>query len=156
MKRLILFAAILTPLLAAASARPGHAADAGVSIRIGDRYHGTSLNFTTRPRMTVVPRSRVYYVQDSDRDVYRYGRYYYGYDQGRWYRATSYRGPWIYVRGRTVPRQVYSVPSDYRRNWQGDYNYWRARDYDDGWERYQGNGANRDGNMTPTGTEGHR
>lgn len=153
MKRLILLAAILTTLTAGGW-RPAQAADAGISIRIGDKYQGTRLQFTTRPQMTVVPRSRVYYMRDSDGDVYRYGRYYYGYDQGRWYRASTYRGPWIYVRGRTVPREIYSVPSDYRRSWQGDYNYWRTRDYDDRWEQYQGNGANRDHDMTPTGTEG--
>ena len=151
MKRLILLAALLAPLLA--GIRPASAADAGVTIRIGDRYQGTRLNFLTQPTMTVVPRTRVYY--SSDGDVYRYGRNYYGYDQGRWYRASSYRGPWIYVRGRTVPRQIYSVPSEYRHGWQGDYKYWRTRDYDDRWEQYQGNGANRDDNMTPAGSGEH-
>jgi hypothetical protein len=155
MKRMILFAALLTPLIAS-STQPARADDAGVSLRIGDRYHGTSLSFTTRPRMTVVPRTRVYYMQGADQDVYRYGRYYYGYDQGRWYRSSTYSGPWVYVRGRTVPRQIYSVPPDYRRHWEGDYNYWRTRDYDDRWEQYQGNGANRDGNMTPSETGEHR
>lgn len=154
MKRLILLAAIAMPLIAVSS-RPAQAADAGISIHIGDKYQGTRLHFTTRPAMTVVPRTRVYYMKDSDGDVYRYGRYYYGYDEGRWYRASSYSGPWVYVRGRTVPRQIYSVPPDYRRGWQGDYNYWRTRDYDDQWEQYKGNGANRDGNMTPAGTEDH-
>jgi len=150
---MMLVAALLT-LFAVGDWRPAQAADAGVSIRVGDRYRGTSLRFESRPTMTVIPRSRVYYMRDDQRDVYRYGRYYYGYDEGRWYRASSYRGPWVNVRGRTVPRQIYSVPSDYRRNWQGDYNYWRTRDYDDSWEQYRGNGANRGGTMTPAGSPG--
>ena len=151
MNRMILVAAVLVPLATSGAPRPAPGADAGVSLRIGDRYDGTRLRFTTRPRMRIVPGSRVYYIRDSDQDVYHYGRFYYGYDQGRWYRASTYRGPWIYVHGRTVPRQIYSVPSDYRRNWEGDYNYWRARDYDDGWQRYEGNGVDRGGTMAPAG-----
>jgi len=154
MKRIILLVAAILPLLVAAAPRL-QAADAGVSIRVGDRYQGTRFTFESRPTMTVIPKSRVYYIRDYDGDVYRYGRFYYGYDQGRWYRASSYRGPWIYVRGRTVPRSIYGVSSEYRRGWQGDYNYWRTRDYDDRWEQYQGNGANRDGTMKETTPPAH-
>lgn len=150
MRRIILLAAFLAPLVAA-GAHPARAADAGINIRIGDRYHGAGFSFTTRPEMTVVPGSRVYYIQDSDNDVYRYGRYYYGYDSGRWYRASDYRGPWVYVRGRTVPRQIYTVPADYRHHWEGDYRYWHSHDYDDNWEHYQGGGVNRNGDMSPSG-----
>lgn len=140
----MIIAALLAPLLVTGSPPPAQAADVGISISIGQRYRGDNLRFTNRPRMVVVPGSRVYYVQDFDQDVYRYGRYYYAFDSGRWYRATSYRGPWIYIRGRTVPRQIYAIPTDYRRNWQGDYSQWRNRDYDPNWEQYRGNRGNRD------------
>jgi hypothetical protein len=83
-------------------------------------------------------------------DVYRYGRYFYAYDRGRWWRATSYRGPWYYIRGRAVPRQIFIIPADYRRNWQGDYDQWRNRDYDQNWEQYWGHGTRgRDVNRAP-------
>jgi hypothetical protein len=85
--------------------------------------------------MQVVPNTHVYYVQDSDRDVYQYGRSYYANEGGRWYRAQNYRGPWIYVRSRNVPRQIYTVPAGYRRGWHGDYGYWRHRDYDRTWDQ---------------------
>lgn len=146
MRRMLIIAALLSPLLVTGSPPPAKAADVGISIRIGDRYRGDNLRFSQRPRMAVVPGSRVYYVQDSDQDVYRYGRYYYAFDSGRWYRSANYRGPWIHVRGRTVPRQIYAIPSDYRRNWRGNYNQWRNRDYDDSWEQYRGNRRDRDGN----------
>ena len=127
----MILAAVLTPLLVAGYPAPqAKAADVGLSIRIGDHYRGDRLRFRSRPRFVVVPGTRVYYIEDSDMDVYRYGGWYYAFDDGRWYRATSYRGPWIYVRGRSVPRPIYTVPTDYRRHWRGDYRYWRHRDYD--------------------------
>lgn len=138
-------------LLALLGAMPGpsSAADVNAGIRFGDRYEGSHLRFQSRPRMAAVPGTRVSYLRSSDRDVYRYGRYYYGYDGGRWYRSSTYRGPWIYVRGRVVPRAIYSVPADYRKSWRGDYNYWSSRDYDPNWEEFQGNGADRNRDMTP-------
>jgi hypothetical protein len=131
----MILAAFLTPLLASAFPSQANAANVDLSIRIGDRYQGDRLAFRERPRMVVVPNTRVYYVQDSsDRDVYQYGRFYYANEGGRWYRARNYRGPWIYVRARSVPRQIYAVPADYRRGgWRGDYNYWQNRDYDRDW-----------------------
>lgn len=134
MRRLMMIAALLTPLLVAGY-QPAKAADVGLSIRIGDRYRGDRIYFRERPRMVVVPGTRVYYVRDADVDVYRYGRFYYAFDDGRWYRSASYRGPWVYVRGRAVPRQIYMVPTDYRRNWRGDYRYWRHHDDDREWGR---------------------
>lgn len=146
-----LHTSVFLALLAVLGATPGpsSAADVNVGIRFGDRNEGDHLRFRSRPRMTAVPGSRVSYARSSDRDVYRYGSYYYGYDGGRWYRSSTYRGPWIYVRGRVVPRAVYSVPADYRRNWRGDYNYWSHRDYDPDWERFQGNGADQSRDMSP-------
>jgi hypothetical protein len=151
----MIIAALLTPLLVTASPAPVKAADVGLSIRIGDRYRGDQLRFQNQPRFTTVPGTRVYYVRDSNMDVYRYGGWYYANESGRWYRASSYRGPWTYVRSRAVPRQIFYVPTNYRRNWHGDYGYWRNRDYDRDWDRrdrsngqdrYQdtGQGRNRD------------
>jgi len=92
----------------------------GVSLRIGDRYRGPSLGFYDEPTMIRVPGSYVYYTTDSDNDVYRYGNYWYMNYNGDWYRAGSYRGPWVFVSFRSVPRDVYSVPTQYRRRWS-DY-----------------------------------
>lgn len=135
MRRLLIIAAVLTPLLATVAPAPAKAQDVGFSIRIGDRYRGSSLYFRNSPRMYVVPGTRVYYVRDADLDVYRYGRFYYAFEDGRWYRARSYRGPWIHIRGRQLPRPIFMVPARYRRHWSGDWNYWRNRDWDDRWDR---------------------
>jgi hypothetical protein len=143
MNRLMIIAALLTPLLAAGYAVPAKAADVGFSLRIGDRYHGDALRFRDRPRFVAIPDTRVYYIDDPDRDVYRYGGFYYAFDSGRWFRASRYSGPWIYVRGRQVPRAIYMVPADYRHNWRGDYRYWRNRDYDRDWDRNRNSDMDR-------------
>ena len=88
-----------------------------VSLRIGDRYRGPNLGFYDEPTMVRIPGSYVYYTQDADNDVYRYGNYWYMNYSGDWYRAGSFRGPWVFVGYRSVPRDVYSVPTQYRRRW---------------------------------------
>jgi hypothetical protein len=106
-----------------------------ISLRIGDRYRGPVL-FRDEPTVTPVGRSGVYYVRDADQDVYRYGNTWYLNYNGDWYRAGSYRGPWIFVGYQSVPRQVYSVPTTYRRTW---------RDYRDRHYRHRGDDRNRYG-----------
>ena len=92
---------------------------ASVTLRIGDRYRGPDLGFYGEPNVVTVPgRVGVYYVQDSDNDVYRYGNTWYMNYNGDWYRASSHRGPWVFVGYRSVPRAVITVPARYRRNWR--------------------------------------
>jgi len=90
------------------------------TLRIGDRYRGPNLGFYDMPDMIRIPGRGVYYVTDSNYDVYRYGNYWYMNYSGDWYRASSYRGPWIFVGYRSVPSDVYTVPPRYRRGWS-DY-----------------------------------
>ena len=95
------------------------------ALRIGARYNFPMLRFTDQPSLIRVPGSRIYYVEDSDYDVYRAGNYWYLNYNGDWYQASSYRGPWTFVGYRSVPREVYMVPTQYRRHWS-DY---RDRNY---------------------------
>jgi hypothetical protein len=108
-------------------------ADAGTSvdfrISVGDRYEGATLAFHKEPDIVLVPRTKVYYVRDEDCDVYRYGRYWYFVEQGHWYRARSWRGPFLHVRTATVPRSVRGVPVKYRRNWNGPPAHAKAHGY---------------------------
>ena len=135
MRRLMIIAAFLMPLLASGNPVPAKAADVGISLRIGDRYRGDRLYFQQRPRFVMVPGTRVRYIEDSDMDVYQYGDAYFAFDNGRWFRSYSYNGPWIFVSARSVPRQIFYVPTDYRRNWRGNYGYWRHRDWDRSYDR---------------------
>lgn len=150
MKRSLYALAASVVLAVTVSAATAQAADVGFSIRIGDRYRGNSLYFRSEPQTYMIPETRVYYVRNRDLDMYRYGSYWYYIEDGYWYRATSWRGPFYRVRMYSVPRPIMTIPVRYRRHWrqnnmaEGYYRngrYWnwndherdrygRSRDYD--------------------------
>jgi hypothetical protein len=113
----VMLAAAMFVVMFAATAHAATSVD--VRISLGDRYRGGTLEYHSEPAVVLVPRSKVYCVQDDDYDLYRYGRYWYFIEEGRWYRARSWRGPFLYVRSATVPRSVRGVPLKYRHNWNG-------------------------------------
>src|SRR5712671_3939322 len=85
---------------------------ASISLQIGDRYRGPALGYYDESNVVSIPgRAGVYYVQDSDNDVYRYNNMWYMNYNGDWYRANAYDGPWTFVGYRSVPQPVYTVPS---------------------------------------------
>jgi len=118
MKRTHIAMLALTALITAA---PVAASAADVSVRIGTRYDGDRLTFRREPRTYVVPRTRVYRANYGDRDLYRYGDHWYYVEDGTWYQANSWRGPFVSIGFSTVPHQVRVVPSGYRRNWGSQY-----------------------------------
>ena len=130
MKRFLLMAAALVSAVMMSPAVPANAeTHVGVSIQVGDPYRGGSIYFESRPRVVLVPTTRVYYVEDYDADIYRYGSYWYFIEEGRWYRARSYNGPFYHVRRASVPRYVLNVPPRYRRNWTGPPRHAKAHGY---------------------------
>lgn len=131
MKRLLMTAvALATVGFAALPASSNAETRVGVSINIGDPYRGAALHFRSEPDVVLVPDTRVYYVRDYDYDVYRYGSYWYFIDDGRWYRARSYRGPFVFIHETSVPRAIVTVPVRYRRHWNGPPPHAVARGYD--------------------------
>ncbi|HEU4764404.1 MAG TPA: hypothetical protein VFT93_01995 [Candidatus Eisenbacteria bacterium] len=136
MKRTLMIAAALASLAFVSAPSSSQAASVGFSVRIGDPYRGAALHFRSEPDYVVVPGTQVYYVDDYyDRDLYRYGSWYYMVDDGYWYRARSYRGPFIRIDYRSVPRQFAYVPTHYRRHWGSTNTYFRYRGGDYG-DRY--------------------
>jgi hypothetical protein len=118
MKRLLITAAAVVSLGVAAVPAPANAATSiGVAINVGDPYRGAALRFRSEPEVVLVPSTRVYYVDDYDYDLYRYGSSWYFVEDGRWYRARSYRGPFTHIRVASVPRSIVTVPVKYRRHW---------------------------------------
>jgi len=119
MKRWPIFIAGIVTACSLAAAAPAHAgASVDIQLHVGDRYPGNDIVFYREPDVVVIPSSRVYYVRDYDHDMYRYGSYWYYCDGMNWYRARSYRGPFLFIHYNTVPRAVYTVPARYRRNWR--------------------------------------
>jgi hypothetical protein len=90
-----------------------------VNLRIGDPYPRGELVFRDEPDIVMVPDTRVYYVRNSDYDVFRYGRYWYLCDEGVWFRARTHRGPFKHISFTTVPRAVVYVPEKHWRHWRG-------------------------------------
>ena len=82
---------------------------ADINIRLGNRPAPVVV-FDEEPEVVLVPRSRVYYVEHRGYDLYRYGRYWYINDSGYWFRAASYRGPFVGIELRHVPRSITVVP----------------------------------------------
>ncbi len=67
------------------------------------------------PPVVVIPGTYVYEVPDIDVDILFYGGYWYRPHEGRWFRARSYNGPWVYVANPRVPPAIIELPPDYRR-----------------------------------------
>jgi hypothetical protein len=90
----------------------------GLSVSIGNAPPPPVMVIREQPRVMVVPGSTVYVVDDDydlPYDMFRYGVYWYVYNDDYWYRARSYRGPFRVVEARYVPRAIYQVPA---REWR--------------------------------------
>jgi hypothetical protein len=119
------------------------------TLSVGDPYQGT-LTFRTAPDMMLIPNTNVYTVRgNTDYDLYRYDGWFYLVDDGNWYRAQSWRGPFTHIEMRSVPRTVVSIPTGYRRTWSSTVTTtddwrdnsntdtgWRNTDRDAGTRRY--------------------
>jgi hypothetical protein len=151
MKRMTYGIAALAVTACLAAAQPVQAGTSvGVHIQIGDPYRGGSLVFHKEPDVVVVPQSRVYYVRDYNYDLYRYGSYWYFIDDGYWYRARSYRGPFVHISSSSVPRSVRYVPVKYRRHWKNGppshavaHGYYKDKDRNSG-KHYRDRDRDRD------------
>lgn len=64
------------------------------------------------PRLVVVPSTpAVQYAPDVGANFFFYGGNYYTYDDGAWFSASAYNGPWVYAPH--PPRQILVVPARY-------------------------------------------
>src|SRR5262249_31166230 len=81
------------------------------------RYDGPRLAFVSEPDIVLIPGTRVYYIDDYDYDLYRFGGYWYYYYGGGWYRAADYDGPFYFISYTSVPYSIRVVPTRYRHHW---------------------------------------
>jgi len=91
----------------------------GVTLTIGNAPPPPVIVIREQPRCVVVAGSSVYVVADDEDDIpydmFRYGVFWYVYNDNYWYRARGYRGPFTVVDARYVPRAIISVPA---RHWK--------------------------------------
>jgi hypothetical protein len=70
--------------------------------------------FSAPPRMRGIPVTYTYPVADPNADILFYRGYWFRPYGGRWYRATSYNGPWVYLSTARVPRVLINLPPHHR------------------------------------------
>src|SRR5467141_4216168 len=77
MRRLSIWTACLGLVLMTSATIQNAQARTSVSVGLhfGDRYEGPEPYWRGEAQIVMVPGTRVYYVGDSDYDIYRYGRY---------------------------------------------------------------------------------
>jgi len=124
MRKLSLFAALCILATSLVAATPAHAQQVHANVLLNPG--GSHIYFDNEPNVVLVPGTRVYYSPYGSDDVYRYRNSWYVNRGGTWYRASSYRGPYMYVRQGRVPYQIMSVPPD----WRDQYRRNHGRDND--------------------------
>ncbi|HEX5030296.1 MAG TPA: hypothetical protein VFX78_02420 [Candidatus Eisenbacteria bacterium] len=105
-------------LLFAPGPKASAATSFSFSLRIGDPYIGPRLAFYEQPDVVLIPGTRVYYVDDYDYDLYRYGNYWYYCWNGGWYRSVDYDGPFYFIGYQSVPYSIRYIPVRYRHHWR--------------------------------------
>lgn len=75
-------------------------------------------------------------------DIVYYGNRYYLYQSNRWYRSSSYRGPWIVIRNNRIPLQIRKHRWDDIRRYR-DVEYGKRDNRFDWYYRDQNNRDNR-------------
>jgi hypothetical protein len=67
------------------------------------------------PPVVVLPGAEyVYFAPGLEVDIFFHRGYWYRPFNQRWYRSSSYNGPWAFIHPNHVPRALYSIPPDYR------------------------------------------
>ncbi len=97
------------------------------------------------PEVVVIPGTYVYYAPGLDVDILFFHGYWWRPYEGRWYRAKHYNGPWGFVRGERVPREIVGLPHDYRHMPPGHERIpygqlkknWRGWEKERHWDRHE-------------------
>jgi hypothetical protein len=111
---------------------PARAADVHVGINVGIPAPPV-IAVPAPPRLIVVPSTpAVQYAPDVGANFFFYGGQYYTYNDGNWFIASAYNGPWVYARH--VPRPLLVVPARY---------YHAPPRYHGGRRYYRGHGQGR-------------
>jgi len=110
---IVTVAVLALPLALAPSAR---AFTVDLDVHVEDAPPPPAFVFEDEPEVILVPSTRVYYVPGMEFDLYRYGRNWYINRGGWWYRAATYRGPFMAIEYDRVPGPILRVPPKFRRH----------------------------------------
>ena len=109
MKRLLLCVAALSLAIASSASASTYF---GFQIGVGNAPPPPRFVYERSPEVVYEPSARVYVVDNGygDDDMFRYGPYWYVCNDGYWYRARTYRGPFAVIDVRSVPQPIFRVP----------------------------------------------
>ena len=126
--------AIKVTVLSAVLSASGCATDGAYSARVEiTNAPPLRVAWVSRPAYAVEYRG-VYVVDahayNADCDIFQYSGSWYAYDEGYWYRASSYDGPYVAIEVQHVPDRIFQVPDRHWRNGNpgGRTRYRRYRD----------------------------
>jgi len=98
-----------------------------VGITLGNAPPPPVVRFRAEPRMVIMPTNGVsYYDGPCDYDYFRYGSYFYIYNDNYWYRSAYHQGPFIAIRESYVPRAFYGL---HDRGYKWHHAWKNAGDY---------------------------
>jgi len=105
--------------------------ESAVDVHIG-------VNLPAPPHFAVVPGApAVAYAPSVRANYFRYGNRFYVYENGGWYVASGYNGPWAVIDPVYVPRPILQVPVRYYRRPPAEWRTYR-RDAPPRWEGHWG------------------
>jgi hypothetical protein len=98
------------------------------------------------PPVVVIPGTYVYAIPDVEVEILFYHGYWYRPYEGRWHRARSYNGPWVYCVPSSVPRALMELPPGHYRVPPGYHHipYGQVKKNWGKWEREQHWASDRD------------
>jgi hypothetical protein len=112
MKRMTLAVLIVVTMLLVFMGYPNRSM-AGVNINIGINVP-PAVVIPAPPAVVLIPGTYIYFIPDIEADFLFYQDYWYRPYKGRWYRARSYNGPWVYVVPARVPGVLLHLQPDFR------------------------------------------
>jgi hypothetical protein len=158
----------MAALVAAAAVGAPGISSAQVQVNVGIRVPLPPLPrfvFKAPPPVVVIPDTYLYVVPDVDVDIVFYHGYWYRPHAERWYRATSYNGPWRLLSVGQVPAPFQTLAPGFRsvkpeheripyqkvrKNWK----QWEKTRYWDANERHGDQGRHEE-RRGPGGAKGH-
>jgi hypothetical protein len=105
MKRIFLFL-----LLTAATASLARS-EVNVNINVGIPV----VRVSSDPVMTVIPGTYIYFITESNEDIFFYQGYWWRLHKKRWHRADGFNGPWMFMKPGRVPPGLMKLPSGWRK-----------------------------------------
>ena len=107
------FAGLILAAVVAGSGSVSHAAGPG--------YWNSGKTFSVEPKMNFIPNTDVYYQRRAPGyDFYRYANRWYLVQEGNWYEAGTWRGPFAVIDVAAVPEELTGIPMTYRKHWGGE------------------------------------